>query len=183
MKKLMMTAAIVCAALGVRASCADWQVMSQYADVGASLYAVDASALSGKDLAKLTFTDVTDNAFNWADSAGKPAAANPMGAVATTASKATFGTLNDADLTSSSSIYWVLVKDDQYALMNGGNPYAVPSAKVYDAGMPSPGAIMINEMAVTHTYKQFSSSDVPEPTSGLLLLLGVAGLALRRRRA
>ena len=26
-------------------------------------------------------------------------------------------------------------------------------------------------------------SDVPEPTSGLLLLLGVAGLALRRRRA
>ena len=28
-----------------------------------------------------------------------------------------------------------------------------------------------------------STSDVPEPTSGLLLLLGVAGLALRRRRA
>lgn len=27
------------------------------------------------------------------------------------------------------------------------------------------------------------SSDVPEPTSGLLMLLGVAGLALRRRRA
>ena len=28
-----------------------------------------------------------------------------------------------------------------------------------------------------------TSSSVPEPTSGLLLLLGVAGLALRRKRA
>ena len=28
-----------------------------------------------------------------------------------------------------------------------------------------------------------SSTDVPEPTSGLLMLLGVAGLALRRKRA
>lgn len=34
-------------------------------------------------------------------------------------------------------------------------------------------------------WHQFAaaSSDVPEPTSGLLVLLGVAGLALRRRRA
>ena len=32
-------------------------------------------------------------------------------------------------------------------------------------------------------YESGSWSSVPEPTSGLLLLLGVAGLALRRRRA
>lgn len=32
-------------------------------------------------------------------------------------------------------------------------------------------------------WKSYGSSSVPEPTSGLLMLLGVAGLALRRKRA
>ncbi|MCR5413849.1 MAG: PEP-CTERM sorting domain-containing protein, partial [Kiritimatiellae bacterium] len=33
------------------------------------------------------------------------------------------------------------------------------------------------------TAGNFKTAAVPEPTSGLLMLLGVAGLALRRRRA
>ena len=48
----------------------------------------------------------------------------------------------------------------------------------YEAGSKSPGTAMMST--------QFSSATIgaiPEPTSGLLLLLGVAGLALRRRRA
>jgi len=36
---------------------------------------------------------------------------------------------------------------------------------------------------ITPTDAKWSVASVPEPTSGLLLLLGVAGMALRRRRA
>ena len=32
-------------------------------------------------------------------------------------------------------------------------------------------------------FKTYAASDVPEPTSGLLMLIGMAGLALRRKRA
>ena len=35
----------------------------------------------------------------------------------------------------------------------------------------------------TSTTKTYFTTSVPEPTSGLLMLLGMAGLALRRRRA
>ena len=54
---------------------------------------------------------------------------------------------------------------------------------------PATGALAnmsFGAMTATTTANKFLNSSwtaVPEPTSGLLLLLGVAGLALRRRRA
>ena len=40
-----------------------------------------------------------------------------------------------------------------------------------------------NQKTATQASGAWATESVPEPTSGLLMLLGVAGLALRRRRA
>lgn len=44
-------------------------------------------------------------------------------------------------------------------------------------------ADFVNGTDSAYTTSQMGGSPIPEPTSGLLMLLGMAGLALRRRRA
>lgn len=70
-----------------------------------------------------------------------------------------------------------------------GKDYRYESTAVASSGLTdkSSGAIAFTfsdtKTDVAGTKNAWVSQSVPEPTSGLLLLLGMAGLALRRRRA
>ena len=67
--------------------------------------------------------------------------------------------------------------DDKYEIVyNGVSSYATV------AGAVSEDAFNYETFITPTTYTAGSWSAVPEPTSGLLMLLGMAGLALRRRR-
>ena len=81
------------------------------------------------------------------------------------------------------SVMFYIVNGDKY-IADGA--YTAPGTDIYDEGAESPidpTWYPDNSVAVSGTWSTFGGSDpTPEPTSGLLLLIGVAGLALRRKQ-
>lgn len=69
-----------------------------------------------------------------------------------------------------------MANGDHFVLRTG------TSGTTYDADLSDNVAMFVNSNAIEASdWTTYSS--VPEPTSGLLLLLGMAGLALKRKRA
>jgi hypothetical protein len=180
MKKIMIALAAVAVAAFTNAANINWKIQVNGGEIGNEMYAVLASSLTGADMAKLTIADVTDNALTWNDGTGS------LLDSATIVNKSGRGTteytqISDSALTAANaSIYLFSVSADgkSYALLNS-DPYNV-TANVYADGSSSPGSFSVNTSSAALTYTTFA---VPEPTSGLLLLLGMAGLALRRKQA
>ena len=177
MKKLLMAAAIVCAAVisqaatvnwtisGVKNSAgtaptAGWAVMAFYTEVGAGSNAI-VSAIQSKTAGSLAF-ESTSLIIGFGS--GKVTAHDATAVGITDTSKNYdfyFVVFNDADAT----------KATEYAMVSAPN-------KAYSG--------MDGKFTASGTFSSttpWQTVAIPEPTSGLLMLLGVAGLALRRRRA
>ena len=168
MKKMIIAFALVAAAVCAKAAAVDWSASATKADVGAKVYLLTAIADSYADVGSLISSAVGD-----------------VGVVA--AQGRSYGTQVvkpvDAAITSSSNFYLALVAEDEksftYIDVTSGM-----SAMVYDpqAQETSKGTFKSSISAISAGTQMNIGQAVPEPTSGLLLLLGMAGLALRRKQ-
>lgn len=179
MKKLMFILAVVAMVVSVQAASVSWTCTNVKDGsgnaIGGIAYFVNAATLSQSDVMALdgaaAFNSALSGAYSWTPTAaGKYTSAAvdnaTLGLTDATASQAYLVIFDTATITDTSHYYMTEVKSfDTY----GGTETA--SVKWGSQSTPS------------QAVGAWTAVSVPEPTSGLLMLVGLAGLALRRRRA
>ena len=188
MKKLMIAAAIVCAAAFAQAASVNWQIgYIEGAGAGGKGWsgeAMNGAGITAELIVGASFTDgVIGDLVTFDDATATGAEEGYMFGYSTATSTMALDTpyyaqviLKDGDSTLASKVVSI-----EASTMMGGE--ATPVLAFASEMM---GFTEVPGQTLDATYGTFGAEgwqSVPEPTSGLLLLIGVAGLALRRRRA
>lgn len=171
MKKITILAAFICAASISQAACVDW-IYTDNSETGDQCdYTVYAIAGALQE--------------SWSSIDAVKAAAMPQGGSAVVQDMGRAGyateltTAASPSLTKESGYFLVVVNktEDKFAVISGD------SNMVYDPSKQesSSGSFSVADVATTSSFSG-GPGPIPEPTSGLLMLLGIAGLALRRKQ-
>ena len=158
MKKILILAAVIVASVAVNAASFKWTAANIYAADGTSKFAGNATLFAYA--ATATAADAVELYTAKVTSGAISATAGTFSSDALTggAQYKFFFTIEDAGKTFTSSEVTQIVQATTTAALGFGN-------------------------MASQTQNASNWAAVPEPTSGLLMLLGIAGLALKRKRA
>lgn len=164
MKKLVVAVAAMLSAVAVNAASITWTANGVNAVVaGDTITAYTAYLI---DNSQFAFSGLTsDNVLTAIATAIATSAPKSTGAISATT------IFDDWSAGDSVSAYVVV--------MNGAKTFYTASTAVKSGTVASTGKVTLATGAVNGTWTEVA----PEPTSGLMLLLGMGVLALRRRRA
>ena len=186
MKKLMIALAAVAMAAGVQAATCSWNTGTlQSVDKDGNWTGLPVYDTSAKTYA---YSSITITSILYSDAKGE----NEIGRTTVTSvlpnnqASATYkvgGTGANTVVENGGTYYAKLIMEADWG--NGGTQtFLVNDLTEFSVKPQGNGAVNFQTQGIVNTASETAQwSSVPEPTSGLLLLLGVAGLALRRRRA
>jgi len=182
MKKLMIMLGVVACAIGVQAAAVTWST-GKFQTANATGTGFSGSTLSG----------ATDGAYLatiyfFTDSACENAVAGVTGNTDTTSTKtgkAFNGTTSDSFNAGSTYYTYLTILDNttKSELKSGIASFTVDPLQDPIVNFWTGEGFNETFSGTTGAFASSGWTAAPEPTSGLLLLLGVAGLALKRKRA
>ena len=186
MKKLMIVAAVALCAAYANAAAFSWKTTASLTTDGSTV--ATSTAMNGGTFA-LVYLGNDSSKIDWStakvvDSAS-PSFVTSMGKTTALTSKSF--TFDMADY-GNGDIFGVVFKDSSdklYYLQTGASGNMSPTYTI--SGLDGDNSQLDDFNFASSAFSISTSPSaavaVPEPTSGLLMLLGMAGLALRRRRA
>ena len=156
MKKIMLALAVVVLAVAANAASFKW--------TAANVYGADGAKYDG---------EVTLMAYVSGGSASDAVVAATF--TPTTAGSVSYTFSSDALVGGTTYNFYMIINDD-------GKQFVSVEKAVAAQATTSANISFGNMQTATQNAANWTTAAAPEPTSGLLLLLGVAGLALRRKQ-
>jgi len=184
MKKLITAMSAVAIAFGLNAATVDWQMQitggsTTGAYDGYTAYLVIASAWDATTISATTFSDssiVLDSAtFNAGSGKGSKTYTTLDALNAPNSRAVSVSSLSEG---STLEVYYVILNTNE-----DPNKYYTIADTLTGRAETGDAVVTANMSISQSTLSGGEWTAVPEPTSGLLLLLGMAGLALKRKRA